>query len=211
MTRRRLAAIAALLFGAATIVFAIAIAISNFPNAILVLACLAGAVVLGWYGLRRRGAARMMGLGGAAVLLVGSVVLLLAQGRLLDNVIVLAGVAVPVGAASTAFATRAELPSAPRPEHPVLFMNPRSGGGKATKFHLADEARKRGIEPVELNPGDDLWELTRDAVARGADALAMAGGGGSPAVVAPGGGPGGPPPGRLPAGAPPHPPPPPPG
>jgi diacylglycerol kinase family enzyme len=184
MTRRRLAAIAALSFGAVTIVFAIAIAIGNFPNAILVLACLAGAVALGWYGLRRRDAARMVGLGGAAVLLVGSVVLLLVQGSLLDNVIVLAGVAVTVGAAATAFATRAELPSAPRPDHPVLFMNPRSGGGKATKFHLADEARKRGIEPIELNPGDDLWELTRDAVGRGADALAMAGGDGSQAIVA---------------------------
>jgi diacylglycerol kinase family enzyme len=184
MTRRRLAAIAALLFGAVTIVFAIAIAIANFPNAILVLACLAGAVALGWYGLRRRGAARTVGLGGAAVLLVGSVVLLLVQGSLLDNVIVLAGVAVTVGAAATAFATRAELPSAPRPDHPVLFMNPRSGGGKATKFHLADEARKRGIEPVVLNPGDDLWELTRDAVGQGADALAMAGGDGSQAIVA---------------------------
>src|SRR4051794_40394834 len=184
MTRRRLAAIAALLFGAATIVFAIAIAISNFPNAILVLACLAGAVVLGWYGLRRRGAARMVGLGGAAVLLVGSVVLLLVQGSLLENAIVLAGVVVTVGAASTAFATRPELPSAPRPEHPVLFMDPRSGGGKATRFHLADEARKRGIEPVELKPGDDLWELVRSAVAGGADALGMAGGDGSQAIVA---------------------------
>ncbi len=63
-------------------------------------------------------------------------------------------------------------------------MNPRSGGGKATKFHLADEARKRGIEPVELKPGDDLWDLVRDAVRRGADALAMAGGDGSQAIVA---------------------------
>jgi diacylglycerol kinase family enzyme len=184
MTRRRLAAVAALSLGAATIVFAIAVAVSNFPNAIVVLACLAGTVALGWYGLRRRGAPRMAGLGGAVVLLVASVVLLLVQGSLLDNVIVLGGVAVTVGAASAAFATRAELPSAPRPEHPVLFMNPRSGGGKATKFHLADEARRRGIEPVELKPGDDLWELARDAVARGADALAVAGGDGSQAIVA---------------------------
>jgi diacylglycerol kinase family enzyme len=184
MTRRRLAAIAALLFGAATIVFAIAIAVDNFPNAILVLACLAGAVALGWYGLRRRGTARGVGLGSAVVLLAASMVLLLVQGSLVENAIVLAGVAVTVGAAATAFATRAELPAAPRPQHPVLFMNPRSGGGKATKFHLADEARKRGIEPVELSPGDDLWELTRNAVAHGADALAMAGGDGSQAIVA---------------------------
>src|SRR3954454_3038910 len=184
MTRRRPAAIAALVFGAATAVFAVAIALANFPNAILVFACLAASVALGWYGLRRRGAARAVGLGGAVVLLAASIVLLLVQGSLVDNAIVLAGVAVTVGAAATAFATRAELPAAPRPEHPVLFMNPRSGGGKATKFHLADEARKRGIEPVELSPGDDLWELARNAVAGGADALAMAGGDGSQAIVA---------------------------
>jgi diacylglycerol kinase family enzyme len=66
----------------------------------------------------------------------------------------------------------------------VLFYNPLSGGGKATRFRLADEARARGIEPIELRRGDDLEQLVRDAVARGADALAMAGGDGSQATVA---------------------------
>jgi diacylglycerol kinase family enzyme len=66
----------------------------------------------------------------------------------------------------------------------VLFYNPKSGGGKAEKFHLADEARRRGIEPIELKLGTDLEQLVRGAVAEGADALAMAGGDGSQAVVA---------------------------
>ena len=35
----------------------------------------------------------------------------------------------------------------------MLFFNPKSGGGKAERFHLADEARRRGIEPIELSPG----------------------------------------------------------
>src|SRR3954471_4290487 len=181
---RRLSAIVALASGAATAVFALAVAVGNFPNAIALLACLAIAVVAGWYGLRRRGLARVVGLGAAIALLAGAIVLLLAQGDFIENVIVLAGAAITIGAAGSAFAQPVELPRAPRPKHPVLFMNPRSGGGKATRFHLADEARKRGIEAVELNPGDDLWELTRDAVARGADALAMAGGDGSQAIVA---------------------------
>jgi diacylglycerol kinase family enzyme len=184
MSRRRLAAVAALVTGAATVVFALAVAVENFPNGLVVLSCLALAVVLGWYGIRRRGPARVAGLGGAALALVGSFALLVAQGSLAENVVVLAGVAVTVGAAATAFAIHLDLPAAKRPEHPVLFMNPRSGGGKATKFHLAEEARKRGIEAVELRPGDDLWELVRDAVAGGADALAMAGGDGSQAIVA---------------------------
>ena len=66
----------------------------------------------------------------------------------------------------------------------MLFYNPKSGGGKAEKFHLADEARARGIEPIELKLGTDLEQLVRGAVADGADALAMAGGDGSQAVVA---------------------------
>jgi diacylglycerol kinase family enzyme len=66
----------------------------------------------------------------------------------------------------------------------VLFYNPRSGGGKATRFHLPSEARRRGIEPVELSAGDDLETLVRDAIARGANGLAMAGGDGSQAIVA---------------------------
>jgi diacylglycerol kinase family enzyme len=66
----------------------------------------------------------------------------------------------------------------------VLFYNPKSGGGKAEKLHLAEEARALGIEPIELKLGTDLEQLVRRAVADGADALAMAGGDGSQAVVA---------------------------
>ena len=66
----------------------------------------------------------------------------------------------------------------------VVLMNPHSGGGKVAKLHLADEARRRGLEPVLLERGDDLRALAEAAVARGADALGMAGGDGSQAVVA---------------------------
>jgi len=66
----------------------------------------------------------------------------------------------------------------------VVLMNPRSGDGKVAKLHLVDEARRRGIESVLMNPGDDLRTLAELAVARGADALGMAGGDGSQAVVA---------------------------
>jgi len=66
----------------------------------------------------------------------------------------------------------------------VVLMNPRSGDSKVVRFHLAEEARRRGIEPLLLEPGDDLRGLAETAVARGADALGMAGGDGSQAVVA---------------------------
>jgi diacylglycerol kinase family enzyme len=63
-------------------------------------------------------------------------------------------------------------------------MNPRSGGGKVERFRLVEEARRRGIEPVVLQPGDDLLRLAGEAVDRGADVIGMAGGDGSQALVA---------------------------
>jgi diacylglycerol kinase family enzyme len=66
----------------------------------------------------------------------------------------------------------------------VVLINPRSGDGKAARLHLADEARRRGIEPVVLEPGDDLRALAEAAVTSGADVLGMAGGDGSQAIVA---------------------------
>jgi diacylglycerol kinase family enzyme len=75
---------------------------------------------------------------------------------------------VPVGAAGSA----------------VLIMNLKSGGGKAERFELAGEARRRGIRPIVLQPGDDLRELAEHAIARGAEVVGMAGGDGSQALVA---------------------------
>jgi len=66
----------------------------------------------------------------------------------------------------------------------VVFINPRSGDGKPARYRLAEQARRRGIRPVEMAPDDDLATLVRRAVQDGADALAMAGGDGSQAVVA---------------------------
>ena len=81
---------------------------------------------------------------------------------------------------------QSETPGKPVPaaQHGVLIMNLKSGGGKAEKFHLEDECRARGIEPVVLQRGDDLLQLARDAIDRGADVVGMAGGDGSQALVA---------------------------
>src|SRR5436190_15317185 len=66
----------------------------------------------------------------------------------------------------------------------VLIMNLKSGGGKAERFDLAAEARQRDIEPIVLQPGDDMRELAESAIARGAEVVGMAGGDGSQALVA---------------------------
>jgi diacylglycerol kinase family enzyme len=135
-------------------------------------------------GIKRRGAGRTLGLGVAAGLVLVAVGVMIGVGRPGEAVLVLAPLAVTLAASRRALRARASWPEAARPRHPVVVWNARSGGGKAVRFNLAEEARKRGIEPLELTPGTDLLELLRRAVEAGADALAAAGGDGTQALVA---------------------------
>ncbi len=182
--KRRLSACAALLLTVAAGALAIVLAVQRFPRGLSVLLCVALAALAGWYAVRRRGAGRIVWAGAGALLLAGAVVLIVLEGKPVLNVLIVAALAGAVVAARNAFRVHVELPAAPSPDHAVLFYNPLSGGGKATRFHLAEEARRRGIEPIELRRGDDLEQLVRAAVRRGADGLAMAGGDGSQAIVA---------------------------
>lgn len=75
-------------------------------------------------------------------------------------------------------------PSDPRPAHLVLFINLRSGGGKARRYDLVARCRAAGIEPVVMKQGEDLASLAAAAVSGGAGIIGMAGGDGSQAVVA---------------------------
>ncbi len=70
------------------------------------------------------------------------------------------------------------------PVRPALFVNPRSGGGKAQRYDLVARCRASGIEPVVMKEGDDLASLATTAVSSGADVIGMAGGDGSQAIVA---------------------------
>ena len=124
-----------------------------------------------------------LGLCAGALLLVGVLVTLVAGNPALV-LSAMAALAVALVTGAHVFRVSVALPRAPRPAHPVLFYNPRSGGGKVARLHLREEARARGFETIELKPGADLERLVRDAVDRGADALAMAGGDGSQATVA---------------------------
>ena len=184
MRRRQLAAIVALAVGMATIVLGIAVAVSEFPRGLVLLGCVVVAAAAAWYGVLRRGAERVVGLAIAALALAGALVVLIANGAPFVDLLVVAGLLVSLAAARATLAVHVDLPDAPAPQRPVLFFNPKSGGGKAERFAVAAEARARGIEPIELGPPWDLEQLVREAVAGGADGLAMAGGDGSQAVVA---------------------------
>jgi diacylglycerol kinase family enzyme len=181
---RRLWAAISLGLGLLTVGVTVVVAIDHFPKGLAILGCLVSSVAGAWYAIRRRGGARYGGLVLAAVLLAGALTLMVAWGYVLDNVLWIVVATATMGAARRAFTPRTQWPAAPRPRHPVLFYNPRSGDGKAERFQLAEEARRRGIEAFELRAGQDLEELARNALEHGADALGMAGGDGSQAIVA---------------------------
>jgi diacylglycerol kinase family enzyme len=75
---------------------------------------------------------------------------------------------------------------APPVKRPFLVMNPRSGDGKVVRFGLQSKAEALGAEVALVDgPGVvDVAALARDAVARGADLLGVAGGDGTQALVA---------------------------
>ncbi len=183
MTAQRTAAIGALLLVCGGLILALVVAVQEFPRGLIAFALVGLAVLGAWYGILRRGAARVAGLSVGALGLVAALLLMVAD-HPLKEVLVVVALALSFACTRVAFGGRVELPDAPPPSQPVLFFNPKSGGGKAERFSLATEARARGIEPIELGPPWDLEQLVRDAVARGADGLAMAGGDGSQAVVA---------------------------
>ncbi len=183
MTRQRLAAIGALALGVGGLVLAAVVAVEALPRGLFALACVAAAAAAAWYGVLRTGPVRVAGLTVGALGL-GAAIVLVASDHLVEEALVAGALVLSGALARAAFDVRTPLPPQPAPRRPVLFFNPRSGGGKAERFSLATEARARGIEPVELRPGRDLEELVRAAVADGADALAMAGGDGSQAIVA---------------------------
>lgn len=182
---RRGFALAALVTGAAAPVLTIVVLLRD-PLEMAVAVLLAGcAVAAAWAALVRRGPRRL-----PAIAI--TVLALIAIAALPDLRAYLWFLAVAALVALSAAATRVALGRLPSgaggpvgpARHGVLLVNPHSGGGKSTRFGLADKARALGVEPVELRQGGDLRELAEQAIAGGADVLGMAGGDGSQALVA---------------------------
>ena len=156
---------------------------------------LAIAAAGGWWFITERTVKRAIG---AVGILVGALVMALSLGtavaaidypavRLSFVVVVLGIVAVSARASLARDAHEIERDHPHHgtvPKHPVLICNPWSGGGKVEKFGLVELAAELGIETVLLAKGLDLEQLARDAIARGADCIGMAGGDGSQALVA---------------------------
>jgi diacylglycerol kinase family enzyme len=184
---KRLLALLALVAWVATLAILIWFAVDHWLDAILSLVCVAIGVTATWFAITRRGFQRGLGAVIAVLAVAGGILILVGDGAVLK--LVAYAIALGIASAATTFALR---PSGapvgwnllPAPGRPVLIMNPWSGGGKVERFNLPEECRKRDIEPIVLQRGDDLRTLALDAVKGGAGALGMAGGDGSQAIVA---------------------------
>jgi diacylglycerol kinase family enzyme len=190
-TRRRLWAIGALLCGLGAVAVTVVVLWENWAPLLGAIVLVLVALGAAWYVVTRRGVVRLA----ATVVVVAAVVIAFAT--LLRNHsfgdILLAVVLVAAFGWLARQALRAD-PAVAADDgergvrvgparHPVLIMNPWSGGGKANA-EFAAAAHERGIETVTLQKGDDLEQLARDALAGGADVIGMAGGDGSQALVA---------------------------
>jgi diacylglycerol kinase family enzyme len=191
---RRLAAVTALVLLLVVLVVTIVIVVKDPLVVVLQLALLLVATLAAWEALTRTGGRRWAALVVAAAAIVAVVVLEVGRegSAFISLLLRLALLGVAVGLARYALARdvrtlkQGATPGVPVPaaRRGALIMNLKSGGGKAARFHLEDECRARGIEPIVLRLGQDLLELARDAIDRGVDVIGMAGGDGSQALVA---------------------------
>jgi diacylglycerol kinase family enzyme len=188
----RLAAVASLVTLVAALVIILLEIARNFGPVFVLFAGTLVAVVGAWHALAHRGALRVLAttvaVAGLGLLIVGLVYADF-NGLRIGAVLVLSALSLvsarfALHRSLTELQAAASAGEAVSANHPVLIMNPKSGGGKAERFHLVDECNRRGIEPIVLKPGDDLLQLAEDAIERGADVVGMAGGDGSQALVA---------------------------
>lgn len=176
---------------AAVIVLVVAAGLNSVALVLIIVAALAVILASGFWFLVNRGLVRWLALGLALLAPVLVIVLLVRAGLLLEAVIAIAlwMVAVLAGAAALSgdrHNTVMPTYEVPPPQRPFLIMNPRSGGGKVTRFALKERAESLGAQVALIEgPGTvDISALAEEAVQQGADLLGVAGGDGTQALVA---------------------------
>ena len=190
---RRIAAITAITLIALVVVVTVARGLADPVRLLFELFLFSAALSAAWVALTRRATIRVIAVTVVLVafgLLSGG--LARKEGSFLGTLViamVVLGIATALGRYALGTTIRSlknaglEGQDVSPAERGVLFMNVRSGGGKPERFDLVGECRRRGIEPVVLEPGED-WPARVRAVALDADVIGMAGGDGSQAMVA---------------------------
>jgi diacylglycerol kinase family enzyme len=191
--RRRIAAIVALAASLALVVSVVVVVVDNALSIVLALVALFLMVAGAWWVVTEQLPRRAVGISsaviGIAIMVVAVVHAHDDTGQFVWRSALVIGLLIIAGASARVAMAR-ELHTLDlggrvlRPQHPVLLCNPWSGGGKVERFGLVDLANELGVDAVMLDHGLNLEQLARDAVARGADCLGMAGGDGSQALVA---------------------------
>jgi diacylglycerol kinase family enzyme len=188
--QRWFARLAFVLAAAATVLVLVVAGLRGSIGLILVgVAGMALGLAGAWAFLTHRGLLRWLA---GAVALLGplGIAVLYARARLIWVVAVFAVLwlaALAVGRRALAISGAPAGPreyEVPPPRKPYLIMNPRSGGGKVDRFHLAERARELGAEVALLDGAVEVTDLARRAVDAGADLLGVAGGDGTQALVA---------------------------
>src|SRR4051812_49785776 len=101
--RQRVAAIVAVVLAPAVVVLAAYLVVVQFPRGLIVLACVMIALAAGWYGLLRRGGARVLGLGIALTGLAAAAVLpVIDGGHIAEAILLPPGILLPPAAARAA-------------------------------------------------------------------------------------------------------------
>jgi len=179
----------------AALAIVIVVVVAGLKGIAVLAAGLVGAVVsvtAAYFFLSRRGMLRWLSFGLFVLAPIAVLVVFAFTGLLLAAALsllawLLASVTARLALAGEAADWRMpEHPAQPPAARPFLIMNPRSGGGKVGRFDLKRKAEDLGAE-VFLMDGDepvDVAAVARDAVARGADLLGVAGGDGTQALVA---------------------------
>jgi len=157
---------------------------ATFPRGPMSVVLLLVGCYAAWQMLLRRDLVRAIAAGISGLLVAGAVWLMLADGVQASGLLGAACIILAVMLGRHVYSVHVQLPPAQPPSRAVLVWNPKSGGGRAQKNNLAEEARRRGIEAIELRPEDDLVALVNAAVTRGANGLMAAGGDGTQALVA---------------------------
>lgn len=188
---------AALISLAAPVGMAVLVAVAlagHLGVAVLAVVLVLIATAATWLALTGRGARRALGTTLSVLAGLGLIALIATHWRGLAVLLALLALLALFGLCaryalgkSGAVATRrlaATLTPVGAAKAPALIINLKSGGGKAQRFDLAAQARRRGVRAIVMGPGDDLRALAEGAVADGANAIGMAGGDGSQALVA---------------------------
>lgn len=192
MTQRRWQARAALVLILAAA--AVMIGFAGLASLAMVAVGAVGACLLlagGYWFLAHRGLVRWLASGLVILAPIAVLVIFTLHHVLWVGIVALALVALAIATVRLALTPAAPHPGmpvreVPPPKRAFLIMNPRSGGGKVTKFGLKEKAETLGAEVVLLEgPGQvDVAALARKAVTAGADLIGVAGGDGTQALVA---------------------------